>query len=77
MVYLIVVIGVVFMVLSYGWLVRVFLVVGLVYIYICKMLSVNFGFMVGWVVLFDYFFILMLIWLFGVSYFNMVFLEVL
>lgn len=71
--YLVASIGVIFTALSYGRLVRVFPTAGSAYTYTRKMLNANFGFMVGWAALLDYFFIPMLIWLLGASYLNMAF----
>ncbi|TFY93217.1 APC family permease [Pseudomonas nabeulensis] len=74
--YLVASIGVFFTALSYGRMVRVFPVAGSAYTYTRKMLNANFGFMVGWAALLDYFFIPMLIWLLGASYLALAFPDV-
>ncbi|MGE8154000.1 APC family permease [Pseudomonas vancouverensis] len=74
--YVIASIGVFFTALSYGRMVRVFPAAGSAYTYTRNMLNVNFGFIVGWAALLDYFFIPMLIWLLGASYLGMAFPDV-
>lgn len=74
--YVVASIGVIFTALSYGRLVKVFPAAGSAYTYTRQMMSPNLGFMVGWAALLDYFFIPMLIWLLGASYFNMAFPDV-
>ncbi|PLV17814.1 APC family permease [Pseudomonas guariconensis] len=74
--YVVASIGVIFTALSYGRLVKVFPAAGSAYTYTRKILNPNLGFMVGWAALLDYFFIPMLIWLLGASYFNMAFSDV-
>jgi amino acid transporter len=74
--YLVASIGVIFTALSYGRLVRVFPAAGSAYTYTKHMLNTHLGFMVGWAALMDYFFIPMLIWLLGASYFAIAFPDV-
>ncbi|WP_263141331.1 APC family permease [Pseudomonas sp. RIT-PI-AD] len=74
--YVVASVGIIFTALSYGRMVRVFPAAGSAYTYTRKMLNANFGFMVGWAALLDYFFIPMLIWLLGASYLNVAFPEV-
>lgn len=54
--------------ISYGVMARVYPVAGSAYTYARKSLSPHVGFLVGWAVLLDYFFLPMVIWLIGAAY---------
>jgi amino acid transporter len=54
--------------LSYGIMARVYPVAGSSYTYARKSISPSVGFLVGWAVLLDYFFLPMVIWLIGAAY---------
>jgi amino acid transporter len=54
--------------ISYGMMARVYPVAGSAYTYARKSISSNIGFLVGWAVLLDYFFLPMVIWLIGAAY---------
>lgn len=54
--------------LSYGVMARVYPVAGSAYTYARKSLNPGIGFLVGWAVLLDYFFLPMVIWLIGAAY---------
>lgn len=58
---------------SYGVLAAEFPVAGSAYTYTRKCINPHFGFMIGWTVLLDYFFLPMVIWLFGAVYLNSAF----
>ncbi|WP_448204963.1 APC family permease [Azospirillum sp. sgz302134] len=62
--------------ISYGLMVRVYPVAGSAYTYARKSLSPNIGFLVGWAVLLDYFFLPMVIWLIGAAYLSSAFPDV-
>lgn len=54
--------------ISYGVMARVYPVAGSAYTYARKSISPRVGFLVGWAVLLDYFFLPMVIWLIGAAY---------
>ncbi|MDY0885319.1 APC family permease [Dongia soli] len=54
--------------MSYGVMARVYPVAGSSYTYARKSISPSVGFLVGWAVLLDYFFLPMVIWLIGAAY---------
>ncbi len=54
--------------ISYGVMARVYPVAGSAYTYARKSISPSVGFLVGWAVLLDYFFLPMVIWLIGAAY---------
>jgi amino acid transporter len=53
---------------SYGVMSRIYPVAGSAYSYTRKSLSAHIGFLVGWAILLDYFFLPMVIWLIGTAY---------
>ena len=53
---------------SYGMMARAYPVSGSAYTYVRQGIDSRIGFMVGWAVLLDYFFLPMVIWLIGVAY---------
>ena len=53
---------------SYGVMARLFPVAGLAYTYVRRSLNGHLGFLVGWAILLDYFFLPMVIWLIGTAY---------
>lgn len=55
---------------SYGKMAYIFPVAGSAYTYARKCIGSNTGFLVGWAVLLDYFFLPMVIWLIGAAYLN-------
>jgi amino acid transporter len=59
-----------FTALSYGRLAAAFPVAGSAYTYTRRAIDARVGFLVGWAVLLDYFFIPMVIWLIGAAYLN-------
>ena len=54
--------------ISYGVMARVYPVAGSAYTYARRSISPHAGFLVGWAVLLDYFFLPMVIWLIGAAY---------
>ncbi len=62
--------------ISYGVMARVYPVAGSAYTYARKSLSPSIGFLVGWAVLLDYFFLPMVIWLIGGAYLSSAFPDV-
>jgi putrescine importer len=54
--------------ISYGVMARVYPVAGSAYTYARRAINPSVGFLVGWVVLLDYFFLPMVIWLIGAAY---------
>lgn len=54
--------------ISYGVMARVYPVAGSAYTYARRSINPNIGFLVGWAVLLDYFFLPMVIWLIGAAY---------
>lgn len=61
---------------SYGVMSKVYPVAGSAYTYVRKSINANVGFLVGWTVLLDYFFLPMVIWLIGAAYLTSAFPEV-
>ena len=61
-------IAMIFTALSYGKLAALYPVSGSAYTYARKAIDSRVGFMVGWAILLDYFFLPMVVWLIGVSY---------
>src|SRR5579859_900298 len=53
---------------SYGVMARLFPVAGSAYTYVRRSLNGHLGFLVGWAILLDYFFLPMVIWLIGTAY---------
>lgn len=53
---------------SYGVMSRLFPVAGSAYTYVRRSLNGHLGFLVGWAILLDYFFLPMVIWLIGTAY---------
>ncbi|WP_077530394.1 APC family permease [Vreelandella utahensis] len=66
--YLITTVAMLFTAYSYGVMARNFPVAGSAYTYVRKSIDSRVGFMVGWGVLLDYFFLPMVIWLIGAAY---------
>ncbi|PSJ58582.1 APC family permease [Pseudaminobacter soli (ex Li et al. 2025)] len=62
--------------ISYGVMARVYPVAGSSYTYARKSISPSVGFLVGWAVLLDYFFLPMVIWLIGAAYLTSAFPEI-
>jgi putrescine importer len=60
--------GIILTAFSYRIMSRIFPVAGSAYSYARKSLSANLGFLVGWAILLDYFFVPMVIWLIGASF---------
>lgn len=58
---------------SYGQMVRAYPMAGSAYTYTRRTMGAHLGFMIGWTVLLDYFFLPMVIWLIGSSYLNAAF----
>ena len=61
-------IAMIFTALSYGKMAREFPLAGSAYTYTRKAIDSRVGFMVGWAVLLDYFFLPMVVWLIGTAY---------
>src|ERR1700743_2812702 len=59
--------------ISYGIMSQVYPVAGSAYTYARKSISAHIGFLVGWAVLLDYFFLPMVIWLIGAAYLSSAF----
>ncbi|MDX5377407.1 MAG: APC family permease [Halomonas sp.] len=74
--YLITTVAMLFTAYSYGIMARTYPVSGSAYTYARKAIDSRVGFMVGWSVLLDYFFLPMVIWLIGAAYLNARFPEV-
>ncbi|WNL38641.1 APC family permease [Halomonas sp. PAMB 3232] len=74
--YLITTIAMLFTAYSYGIMARAYPIAGSAYTYTRKAIDSRVGFMVGWSVLLDYFFLPMVIWLIGAAYINARFPEV-
>lgn len=68
--YLLALIAMLFTAVSYGRMAKQFPVAGSAYTYTRKAIDSRVGFLVGWAVLLDYFFLPMVIWLIGASYLN-------
>ncbi len=66
--YLLALVAMLFTAFSYGRMAGAFPVAGSAYTYVRKCLDARTGFLVGWAVLLDYFFLPMVIWLFGAVY---------
>lgn len=66
--YLIATIAMVFTAFSYGKLAAIYPAAGSAYTYAREAIDSRVGFMVGWVVLLDYFFLPMVVWLIGTAY---------
>ncbi|MFC7393904.1 APC family permease [Scopulibacillus cellulosilyticus] len=71
--YLVSMIAMLFTAYSYGQMVKAYPVSGSAYTYTRKSINSHLGFMVGWAVLLDYFFIPMVIWLIGSVYLSSAF----
>lgn len=74
--YIITTIAMLFTAYSYGIMSRAFPVSGSAYTYVRKTIDSRVGFMVGWGVLLDYFFLPMVIWLIGAAYLHARFPDV-
>jgi amino acid transporter len=66
--YLITTVAMLFTAISYGKMAREFPVAGSAYTYARKAIGSHIGFMVGWAILLDYFFLPMVVWLIGTAY---------
>ncbi len=66
--YIITTIAMIFTAYSYGIMSRAYPVAGSAYTYVRKSIDSRLGFMVGWGILLDYFFLPMVIWLIGAAY---------
>lgn len=66
--YLITTLVMIFTAYSYSIMAGVYPVAGSAYTYVRKSIDSRLGFMVGWVILLDYFFLPMVIWLIGAAY---------
>ncbi|MGH3435820.1 MAG: APC family permease [Sciscionella sp.] len=66
--YLLALVAMLFTALSYGRMAREYPVAGSAYTYTRKAVDFRVGFLVGWAVLLDYFFLPMVIWLIGASF---------
>lgn len=66
--YIITTIAMLFTAYSYGVMARTYQVSGSAYTYVRKSIDARIGFMVGWGILLDYFFLPMVIWLIGAAY---------
>src|SRR5471030_2681753 len=71
--YLLALVAIAFTALSYGKLARLYPVAGSAYTYTRKTFNAHLGFLVGWAILLDYFFLPMVIWLIGTAYLATVF----
>lgn len=71
--YLVALIAMLFTAYSYGRMVKAFPVAGSAYTYTRRSIGSHFGFMIGWTVLLDYFFLPMVIWLIGSSFLHAAF----
>ena len=68
MAYLIAAAAILLTAISYGVMARVYPVAGSAYTYARRSINPSVGFLVGWAVLLDYFFLPMVIWLIGAAY---------
>ncbi|MGH3492276.1 MAG: APC family permease [Sciscionella sp.] len=68
--YLLALVAMLFTAISYGRMARTFPVAGSAYSYARRTIDSRVGFLVGWAILLDYFFLPMVIWLIGASYLN-------
>jgi putrescine importer len=66
--YVLALVALLFTALSYGKMSRMFPVAGSAYTYTRRSIDSRIGFLVGWAVLLDYFFLPMVIWLIGASF---------
>lgn len=66
--YLVAGVAMIFTALSYGKMAKEFPFAGSVYTYVRKTIDARVGFLAGWAVLLDYFFLPMVVWLFGTVY---------
>ncbi|HEX5407841.1 MAG TPA: APC family permease [Pseudonocardiaceae bacterium] len=66
--YLLALVAMLFTAVSYGRMARAFPVAGSAYTYTRRAIDSRVGFLVGWAVLLDYFFLPMVIWLIGASF---------
>jgi len=66
--YLITTVAMIFTAYSYGVMSKAYPVAGSAYTYVRKTIDSRVGFMVGWAILLDYFFLPMVIWLIGAAY---------
>ena len=71
--YLLSMVVMIFTALSYGKMVVAFPVAGSAYTYTRRAINSNVGFLVGWAILLDYFFIPMVIWLIGAAFLSAAF----
>jgi putrescine importer len=74
--YLVALVAMLFTAVSYGRMARAFPVAGSAYTYTRRAVDSRIGFLVGWAVLLDYFFLPMVIWLIGASFLNRQFPDV-
>lgn len=68
--YLLALVAMLFTAISYGRMAAAYPVAGSAYTYTRKVIDSRVGFLVGWAVLLDYFFLPMVIWLIGASFLN-------
>lgn len=68
--YLLALVAMLFTAVSYGRMANAYPVAGSAYTYTRKVIDSRVGFLVGWAVLLDYFFLPMVIWLIGASFLN-------
>jgi len=66
--YIITTLAMIFTAYSYGVMSKAYPVAGSAYTYVRKVIDARLGFMVGWGILLDYFFLPMVIWLIGAAY---------
>lgn len=66
--YAIATVAMIFTAFSYGKMARLYPMAGSAYTYARKAIDSRVGFMVGWAVLLDYFFLPMVVWLIGTAY---------
>jgi amino acid transporter len=66
--YMVTLIAMLFTAYSYGRMASAFPVSGSAYTYVGKGIGPKFGFLAGWLILLDYFFLPLVIWLIGASY---------
>ena len=74
--YALALVAMLFTAISYGRMSRAFPVAGSAYTYTRRTIDGRIGFLVGWAVLLDYFFLPMVIWLIGATFLNQQFPEV-
>ena len=74
--YLLALIALLFTALSYGKMSKLFPVAGSAYTYTRRSIDSRVGFLVGWAVLLDYFFLPMVIWLIGTAFLSAQFPDV-